>query len=88
MFYGGPSPFYACVVGGGAGGDFVYLQKYFCTPRNIFGGAENEGAGDVWNFQCAPSLLLFTMVACIVTPDDTHAITILETYGLYIVCII
>ena len=81
LFYGGLSPFY---VGEILGGLVTYICKsHLCTPRKLCRGAKNEGARDDLEFQRSPSQILSCMVECIFIPEDKHAITVLENYGLY-----
>ena len=71
------------VVYSGWGGAVVHIcEKYLCTPRKLLRGAKNEVARDVWEFQRSSSRILSSMVKCIFIPEDTHAITNLDNYGL------
>ena len=83
VFYGGLFHF-MCVWGrGGKWGIVLYSCKMcLCTPRKLFRGTKNKGARDVWDFQRSPSRLLSSMVECIIIPEDTCTITILDSYPL------
>ena len=57
-------------------------KTYFCTSRKLLRGAKNEVARDVWEFQRSLSRLSSSMVKCIFIPEDKHAKTNLNNYGL------
>ena len=64
------------------GGYCVYLQNVFMYARKLLLGANNEVAPDFWYFQRFPSRLLSSMVKCIFTLEDEHAVASLVNYGL------
>ena len=71
------------LVHSGWGGAVVHICKmYLCTPRKLLQGAKIEVVRDVWEFQRSPSRLLSSMIKCIFIPDDIHAVTSLDNYGL------
>ena len=74
---------YILVYSGWGGGLLCIAANVFaCTPRKLRRGAKNEVARDVWEFQRSPSRLLSSMVKCIFIPEDKHAITNFDKYGL------
>ena len=69
-------------VVGGWGACCVYLQNVFLYAEKTVSGAKNEVARYVWEFQRSPSRRLSSMVKCIFIPEDKHAMTNLDNYGL------
>ena len=74
---------YMLVYSGWGGGLLcIDANEFVCTPKKLLRGAKNEVARDVWEFQRSPSRLLSSMVKCILIPEDKHAITNFDKYGL------